>query len=166
MPEHEPHPFPGSDVISCLFPCKQFWQSGRYHWHSLFTLKQQLHMFTTAFPSGLLMSVFHSTLWLSLTIWENCPRHHYLALLVTPWLLCSEVVASGLKAKKSGDAQLSKACATRSVSNLKGNRPWTMKTWETVPVGVLKPIEFSFLFFFVNKICRQSLAILLWNLVS
>lgn len=32
IPENEPRPFPSSDVIiSCTFPCKHFWQSGRYH---------------------------------------------------------------------------------------------------------------------------------------
>lgn len=35
MPQHEPRPFPSSDVISCMFPHKQSWQSGWPRCHSL-----------------------------------------------------------------------------------------------------------------------------------
>lgn len=37
MPQREPRPFPSSNVISCMFPYKQSWQSGWPRCHSLFS---------------------------------------------------------------------------------------------------------------------------------
>lgn len=89
IPAHEPRPFPSSDVISCMCPYKQFWQSGWPRCHSLpspWSNSDAHERSLLHFPPVYSRLFLTAILWLSLAVWESWPHHHYLALLLTRWL--------------------------------------------------------------------------------
>lgn len=111
MPQHEPRPFPSSNVISCMFPYKQSWQSGWPRCHSLFSPQSNSDAQRRSLPhcppvcSRLFFGFFSwkSYGWV-FAVWGSRPHHHCLALLLTRWLTSARQWSRCLRVKDKWNA--------------------------------------------------------------